>query len=232
MSRSRVWRRSESRSRRSPRSACLPPCWATPATARGAGSGTQSSLNVAVVPGFKAPIYPGFSGVGNFPATNSRLSAYHFTELPTSQLTASGLAPYDTVILYGLRWNTISASGQAALNTFAATHKVLIWDSDGTGAQNYGTFVQPFSTLASNASGTPKDSEVTFPTGERLRQLPRQLEPEQPVLRRSVPAGQRREHDQRHERDEGAGRGRNGYRRSSPRTRTSQPAGRSPGHTA
>ena len=103
--------------------------------------------------------------LGTFPATNSQLSAYHFTELPTSKLTASGLAPYDTVILYGIRWNTISASGQAALNTFAATHKVMIWDADGTGAQDYSTFIQPFSTLASNASGQPKDSVVTYPAG-------------------------------------------------------------------
>ena len=40
----------------------------------------------------------------------------------------------------------------------------MIWDADGTGAQNYSTFVQPFSTLASNASGKPQNSIVTFPT--------------------------------------------------------------------
>jgi hypothetical protein len=125
----------------------------------------QASLNVAVVPGFNAPGYPGYAGVGKFPAANPQLSAYHFTELPTSKLTASGLAPYDTVILYGTRWNSISAGGQAALNTFAATHKVMIWDADGTGPQNYSTFIQPFSTLASNASGQPQDSVVTYPAG-------------------------------------------------------------------
>ena len=135
-----------------------------PGHSRGAATSTQASVNVAVVPGFTAPIYPGYAGVGNFPATNSRLSAYHFSELATSKLTAGGLAPYDTVILYGLRWNTLTAGEQAALNTFAATHKVMIWDSDGTGAQNYGTFIQPFSTLASNASGKPQSSVVTFPT--------------------------------------------------------------------
>ena len=67
------------------------------------------------------------------------------------------------MILYGLRWNTLSANQQSAINTFAATHKVMIWDSDGTGAQNYGTFVQPFTTLASNASGKPSGAVVTFP---------------------------------------------------------------------
>ena len=135
-----------------------------PGHSRGAGSGTQSSLKVAVVPGFRAPAYPGYGGVGLFPATNPRLSAYHFSQLATSNLTAAKLASYDTVILYGLRWSTISASSQAALNAFAATHKVLIWDSDGTGPQNYSTFVQPFATLASNAAGKPQNSVVTFPT--------------------------------------------------------------------
>ncbi len=134
-----------------------------PGHSRGAATATQASVHVAVVPGFKAPIYPGYAGVGNFPAANSRLSAYHFSELATSKLTAGGLAPYDTVILYGLRWNTLTAGEQAALNTFAATHKVMIWDADGTGAQSYGTFIQPFSTLASNASGKPQSSVVTFP---------------------------------------------------------------------
>jgi hypothetical protein len=135
-----------------------------PGHSQGAGSGTQSSVKVAVVPGFRAPVYPGYGGVGTFPAANPRLSAYHFSQLATSSLTAGNLAAYDTVILYGLRWSDISASGKAALNAFAATHKVMIWDSDGTGPQNYSTFVQPFSTLASNAGGKPQNSVVTFPT--------------------------------------------------------------------
>ena len=52
-----------------------------PGHSRGAieAVGTQSSVKVAVVPGFRAPIYPGFSGVGQFPAGNPRLSAYHFS---------------------------------------------------------------------------------------------------------------------------------------------------------
>lgn len=134
-----------------------------PGHSQGAGSGTQSSINVAVVPGYKAPTYPGYGGVGTFPASNPRLSGYHFSQLALNNLTAGNLASYDTVILYGLRWSTISGGGQAALNAFAATHKVLIWDSDGTGPQNYTTFVQPFSTLASNAAGKPQSSVVTFP---------------------------------------------------------------------
>ena len=49
-----------------------------PSHSREAGPDTQSSVNVAVVPGFTAPIYPPYGGVGTFPATNPRLSAYHF----------------------------------------------------------------------------------------------------------------------------------------------------------
>ena len=138
-----------------------------PNHSRGAtqAAGTQASLNVAVVPGYTAPIYPGYSGVGKFPAGNSQLAAYHFSPLAANNLTAASLASYDTVILYGIRWSSISAGGQAALNAFAATHKVMIWDADGTGAQNYSTFIHPFSTLASNASGQPQDSVVTYPAG-------------------------------------------------------------------
>ena len=143
----------------------------------GGRAGTQASINVAVVPGFTPPNYPGLRRrEGRFPAANPRLSAYHFSQLPTSQLTAGNLASYDTVILYGIRWSTISASGQAALNAFAATHKVMIWDADGTGAQNYGTFIQPFSTLASNASGQAPGFRRDVPNIRgRLRRLPREL---------------------------------------------------------
>jgi hypothetical protein len=139
---------------------------ATPGHSRGAGSGTRSSLNVAVIPGFKPPIYPGYFGVSALPVGSSKLSAYHFSELPTNQVTVSALSSYDTVILYGIRWSDFSASRQAAINSFAATHKVLIWDSDGTGSQHYSTFIHPFSDLASGENNAnPKASVVSFPTG-------------------------------------------------------------------
>lgn len=125
----------------------------------------KPSSQVAIVPGFTPPAYPGFSGEPPFPAGDSQLSAYHFSELATNKVTTAALAPYDTVILYGLRWSDISTSGQAALNTFAATHKVVIWDADGTGAQNFATFIHPFSDLASGATGKPNDSVVSFPSG-------------------------------------------------------------------
>jgi hypothetical protein len=96
------------------------------------------------------------------------VSAYHFSQLSTGQVTTSALSKYDTVILYGIRWTDIPASGQTAINAFAATHKVMIWDSDGTGPQSYSSFVHPFSDLASgeNYQGKPNTSVVSFPSGE------------------------------------------------------------------
>jgi hypothetical protein len=128
-------------------------------------AGPQASSHVAVVPGFNPPVYSGESGVPAFPANDSQLSAFHFTELAADQVTPANLKSDDTVILYGIRWSSISSSGQAALNAFAATHKVVIWDADGTGAQNYSNFIHPFSDLASGATGKPIDSVVSFPSG-------------------------------------------------------------------
>lgn len=138
-----------------------------PGHSRGAGTGTQPSLNVAVIPGFTPPIYPGYHGVSAFPATAPQLSAYHFSQLAANQITASALASHDTAILYGIRWSDIPTSGQKALNTFAATHKVMIWDADGTGPQSYSSFIHPFSDQASGEENTnPHGSVVSFPTGE------------------------------------------------------------------
>ncbi len=137
----------------------------SPAHSRGAAAATQSSVNVAVIPGFAPPAYSGFYGVPALPVTASQLSAYHFSQLPASHVTASALSSYDTVILYGIRWSDVPASAQAAIDAFAETHKVLIWDSDDTGDQNYSTFIHPFSDQASgeNFEGKPNDSVVSFP---------------------------------------------------------------------
>jgi hypothetical protein len=142
-----------------------------PGHSQGAGvAATQASANVAVIPGFTAPKYPGFFGVSAFPAGASQLSAYHFSQLPTDQVTLPALSSFDTAILYGIRWSDISASGQAAINAFAATHKVVIWDADGTGSQSYSTFIHPFSDQSSGEDNTnPKASVVSFPqTGNFL----------------------------------------------------------------
>jgi hypothetical protein len=137
-----------------------------PGHSRGAGAATQASVNVAVIPGYTPPTYPGYHGVSALPVGAPQLSAYHFSQLPANQVTASALSSYDTAILYGIRWSGISASSQAAINAFAATHKVMIWDADGTGPQNYSTFIHPFSDLASGEDNTnPKDSVVSFPKG-------------------------------------------------------------------
>lgn len=126
--------------------------------------GSQSSVNVAVIPGFTPPVYPGFHGVPALPVGSSELSGYHFSQVPANQVSASALSSFDTVMLYGIRWSDISASGQAAINAFAATHKVLIWDADGTGPQNYSTFIHPFSDQSSGEDNSnPKASVVSFP---------------------------------------------------------------------
>jgi hypothetical protein len=116
-----------------------------------------------VIPGLAPKPYPGTKGVPPLPVSSPELASYHFTQLPANQVTLASLSSYDTVLLYGIRWSDIPASGQAAINAFAATHKVLIWDSDDTGAQAYGNFVHPFSTLSSGEHGQHGASVVSFP---------------------------------------------------------------------
>jgi hypothetical protein len=101
------------------------------------------------------------------PVHAAQLSAYHFSQVAANQVTSASLSNYDTVILYAIRWAGIPATAQAAINAFAATHKVLIWDADGTGSQSYANFIQPFAETASgeNYAGKPNDSVVSFPTG-------------------------------------------------------------------
>jgi hypothetical protein len=137
-----------------------------PGHSRGAAGGTQSSSEVAVVPGFKPPAYRGYFGVPALPVNNSQIASYHFTQLAANEVTPAALTKYDTVIVYGIRWRDISTSGQAAINAFAATHKVMIWDSDGTGSQNYATFLHPFSETSSgeNYKGKPNGAVVYFPS--------------------------------------------------------------------
>src|SRR5437016_10904399 len=78
----------------------------------------QASVNVAVVPGFTPPAYPGFYGVPALPVNDPQLSAYHFTALAPANVTTTALQSYDTVLLYGIRWSDISSSGQDAINAF------------------------------------------------------------------------------------------------------------------
>jgi hypothetical protein len=130
----------------------------------GSRAATQASEKVVVVPGFEAPVYPGFKGVPAFPADSPQLRRFPFSELGAGSVTRAALAPYDTLVLYGLRWSTLSPSAQTAINAFAATGKVLIWDADATGAQDYSTFVRPFSTTASGeVAERQSGSVVSFP---------------------------------------------------------------------
>jgi hypothetical protein len=116
-----------------------------------------------VIPGFTPPPYPGTKGVPPLPVGSPKLAPYHFSQLSAGNVTAAALSSYDTALLYGFRWSDIPASGQAAINAFAATHKVVIWDADDTGPQAYSNFVHPFSTSASGEHGQHGASVVSFP---------------------------------------------------------------------
>jgi hypothetical protein len=80
---------------------------------------------------------------------------FSFATLPTSALTPDTLAAYDTVLLYGVDWSGLSAAQQAAVNQFALTGKVVIWDADAVlpegGEGDYTTFIHPFRTNATGA---------------------------------------------------------------------------------
>ena len=128
------------------------------------GAFAGSSTNVAVVPGFGAPVYPGYFGVPGFPASAPELASYRFTPVGSSGLSSVELQGFDTVVLYGLQWSTLSPSAQHAINTFAKTGKVIIWDADSTGPQSYSSFVHPFSTRASGEYGAKAGAVVTYPT--------------------------------------------------------------------
>jgi hypothetical protein len=135
---------------------------------QGAVRSSQPSVNVAVVPGFVSPTYPGYYGIPKLPVTDPQLSSFHFTAVPAAQVTTTKLQQFDTVLLYGIRWSDLSATAQQAINSFAATGKVVIWDSDDTGPQSFATFVHPFSDDASGENGKSNNSVVSFPGGNNF----------------------------------------------------------------
>jgi hypothetical protein len=112
------------------------------------------SENVVLIPGLRAADYPDTLGIPPFPAAarlfgRYDLTAYRYGELGFGSITPEELARYDTAVLYGVRWRRLSPAAQTALNDFARTHKLLVWDADSTGAQDYATFLHPFATIAS-----------------------------------------------------------------------------------
>jgi hypothetical protein len=158
---------------------------------RGATPAGQQSVNVAVVPGFVSPTYPGYYGIPRLPVDDPQLSKFHFTEVPVRKVDSTKLAQFDTVILYGMRWDKLSPTAQQAINTFAATGKVVIWDSDDTGAQSYANFIHPFSDAASGENGKANDSVVSFPGGDNFLassnpSSPYYLDPKQLVSNRNM----------------------------------------------
>ena len=124
------------------------------------------SANVALVPGFHAPKYSPTESLPGFPT--AEISGYHYGAVPLGSVTSANLSAYDTVVVYGLRWGDLSSSEQAAIDAFAKTGKVIIWDADSTGAQNYSSFVHPFTTKSSGAKSGSFGSVVQYPAGSPL----------------------------------------------------------------
>jgi hypothetical protein len=124
----------------------------------------QPSSRVAVVPGFEAPVYAGRNGLAPFPAGEAALQGYKFAQMRPGSLSPGALQEYDTIVLYGQRWSDLPAAAKTAINEFARTGKVIIWDADSTGGQTYGSFLKPFSTLASGEDGVTSGSVVAFPS--------------------------------------------------------------------
>lgn len=161
------------------------------AGSRGATTASQASVQVAVVPGFAPPTYPGYYGIPKLPVTDPQLSDFHFTELPLSKVTTTNLQHFDTVLLYGVRWSSLSVTSQQAVNAFASTGKVLIWDSDDTGSQDWATFIHPFTDAASGEHRHANASVVSFPTGDNFlasssSSSPYYLDPNQLVTDRNM----------------------------------------------
>ena len=78
-----------------------------PGQSRGGAAATQANLDVAVIPGFSPPTYPGFYGVPPLPTKASQLAAFHFSQLAATKVTTAALSSYDTAVLYGIRWSDI-----------------------------------------------------------------------------------------------------------------------------
>lgn len=133
-----------------------------------ASAASQKSVEVAVIPGFAPPTYSPYYGIPKLPVKDPQLSQFHFTELPPSKTNTAHLQQFDTVLLYGIRWSSLSTTSQLAIDKFAATGKVVIWDADDTGPQNWATFIHPFTDAASGEHDHPNFSVVSFPTGDNF----------------------------------------------------------------
>jgi hypothetical protein len=108
-----------------------------------------------------------WSGVGRIDAGGPRITG----------VTGDALAGLDTLIIYGVRWDSFDPSEQAAINAFAQTHKVVIWDSDSTigkpiggvpQSRSYGTYAVPFTVYASGGQKTDATPPVVITPGDLL----------------------------------------------------------------
>jgi uncharacterized repeat protein (TIGR02543 family) len=160
--------------------------------AASARADTQASVNVGVIPGpfhhgigacggFTAPVYhpedglgipqflPEWFGCGSYTFSGVGSVSGSGRSLQIVGITPDALAGLDTLILYGVRWdslhdpNPLTPDEQQTINTFARTHKVIIWDADSTttkpvgssfDGQDYRSYDVPFTTIASGGQKT------------------------------------------------------------------------------
>jgi hypothetical protein len=132
-------------------------------------------VNVAIISG------PASTNGGTLPTTDPAFSAFTFTNLPVTDVTAAGLAPFDTVVLNvassGMFCTTATltaAEKQTLVDFVGSGHKLIIYDSEcppndyswlpfpfttnnpgAQGAQGALTIVSP-NTLGDNTPASPK----------------------------------------------------------------------------
>ena len=103
---------------------------------------------------------------------------FNRSTLAIDGVTPAALAGFDTLVLYGARWSSFDAASKAAINDFARTHKVVIWDSDSTvekpgpdhvlHGQDYSTYLVPFVTFASGGQKASSETPAIVVGGDLL----------------------------------------------------------------
>jgi hypothetical protein len=126
----------------------------------------SSSSSIALVTGTNHSLPP--VPVSSSDSGYYNLAQFTWSSQPVANLTTAALAPYDTLMLYGVDWSTLSPDQRAAVNDFATRGKVLIWDADAVlpegGSGDYTDFIHPFTTTASGAHASG-DGQAAFVTG-------------------------------------------------------------------
>jgi hypothetical protein len=120
------------------------------------------SSSVALVVGTTHSLPP--VPTGSFQTGFYDFRQFAWSSLQVADLTTAALAPYDTLMLYGVNWSKLTADQHAAVDAFAQTGKVVIWDADAVlpdgGNGDYSDFIHPFETTASGAHASSDGAAV------------------------------------------------------------------------